>query len=299
MENLKAVTGVIDPPSNLGLIGLGSIGIHIAKNLSSFGYNLKVHTRSRNANKYKALANSKGCDYPYEVGVNSDAILICVTDCQAVESVIFGKHGVIDSISKGSIIIDCSTISPDKSRSIHKRLFNSGIGYLDCPVTGGTEAAESGNLTLFVGGDVNQLKRVSTILGVIGKKIVHFGEVGKGQEVKAINQILVAGNCIALAEATALGEKLNLPMKKVLRTLQTGAADSWVVRNRSTNMLNNYYPLGFKISLHKKDLDIAIDLANSLGLDIDITDKIRKIEEKLIKKGFQDEDISALKRHLI
>ncbi len=282
---------------NLGFIGLGAIGLPIAANLNAAGFNLKVHTKSRIAEESLKLKGVKACASPRDTAKGTDVLLICVSNDDAVEAVLFGASGAVETLKENSTIIDLTTISPNTSRSIAHKLEARKITYIDAPVTGGTEGAERGALTIFLGANESICIRLSPILNKIGNRIYAFGKVGKGQEVKALNQVLVAGTYMALAEAIALGQSLDLPMEMVIEALQKGAANSWALQNRSSSMLNNKYPLGFKLSLHHKDLCIALGLAEKQGLDLPVTSKVKQIEERLIEQKYSDEDISALRRY--
>ena len=169
--------------------------------------------------------------------------------------------------------------------------------YLDAPGTGGTEGAKAGSLTVLVGGEPAALERARPVLEIIGGSIHHFGPVGRGQQVKAVNQVLVAGSYAAVAEAMALGQRLELPMEAVVNALQGGAAGSWALSHRATSMLTASYPLGFRMSLHHKDLGIALDAAGDVNLDLPVTQLVANLENNLMERGHGDEDVSALHRH--
>ena len=292
------ISNSINSKTTLGFIGLGSIGLPIAANLVKAGFSVKVHTRSREAEKSKDLLGAKRCETPKHASQGSQVLLICVSDHYAVEEVLFGPVGAQNSLTKGSIVIDLSTIIPSKSKEFANKLSLNGVDYIDAPVSGGTEGAKTGTLTIFLGGDSITQKRIEPILNSIASSIYPFGEIGKGQEVKAINQILVAGSFASVAEAIALGEKLQLPMDVVVEALQKGAGNSWALINRAKSMLEDNYPLGFKLHLHHKDLTIAVTTAKNLGLKLPITSKVKELEEKLIKEGYQDQDVSVLKRYI-
>ncbi len=284
---------------SLGFVGLGSIGLPIARNLVQAGFDLKVHTRSRHAENDKDLKKSKSCDSPEKAAQGCQVLFICVSDDEAVQNVLFGPGGAYASLGKGAIVVDLSTISPATARNISRKLEQKHVQYCDAPVSGGTEGAQNGTLTMFMGCDKTTLHLLSPVLQRIAKYYYSFGGVGKGQEVKAINQILVAGNYIALAEAIAMGQALELSMDDVIQALQGGAGSSWALANRSTSMLHDRYPLGFKLKLHHKDLSIALQTAEALGLNLSITKKVRDIEENLISKGFGDKDVAVLRRSII
>ncbi len=283
---------------SIGFIGLGAIGLPIAANLVSAGFHLKVHTRSRIAERDERLQGVTPFSSPRDVADGSELLFICVSDDDAVKSILFGANSVEESIQEGSLIVDLSTISPSTARSIGKRFQSKGITYIDAPVSGGTEGAQSGNLTIFLGCDENNLERLRPFLNPISTNIFTFGELGRGQEVKALNQILIAGNYVALSEAISLGQKLGLPMDLVINSLQKGAASSWALSNRSENMLLDEYPLGFKLGLHHKDLSIALNVAKEIGLNLPISSQIKNIEEKLIDIGYYDYDLSVLKKSI-
>ena len=282
----------------LGFVGLGSIGLPIAANLLDAGFSLKVHTRSRIAETSKELKGSKSCSTPQDAAEGCDVLLICVSDDDAVEEILFGPQGAELSLKPGNIVIDLSTISPAKARLFAAKLYNKNVTYLDAPVTGGTEGAKAGTLTIFLGGNIESLNKIASILEPIAGSVYPFGNVGKGQEVKAINQILVAGSYAAVAEAIALGQALKLPMDIVVEALEKGAASSWALSNRSQSMLKDDYPLGFKLQLHLKDLYIALKTAEEKGLKLPITSKVKELEEELIKEGYKDKDVSVLKRSI-
>ncbi len=278
----------------LAFIGLGAIGEPMSQRLIDNGYDLNLYKRN-NLN----IDDQKNYFYdPVEAVDDCDGLLICVTDDNAVESVLFGDNGVAGSLKPNSFVIDFSTISPNKSISIHKRLGQQNIFYVDCPVSGGTEGAHNGSLSLFVGASKKECSSFEHIFEVLGKSINFFNGVGKGQQVKALNQILVAGTYAAVAEAMELGKLLELPMDDVVTALKVGAANSWPLENRSKAMLTDKHPLGFKLELHHKDLSIAIDLAQSINIDLPIASRVKEIEQRLIHAGLGELDVSVLHRYI-
>ena len=281
---------------NLGFIGLGAIGLPMATNLCQGGFPLAVHTRSRHAETAPGIQGARPCASPAEAAEAADVLLICVSDDAAVETVLFGADGAASALRPGSVVVDCSTIAPATALACAERLARQGISYLDAPVTGGTEGAKAGTLTLLVGGEPEALERTRPILEVIGGTIHHFGPVGRGQQVKAVNQVLVAGSYAAVAEAMALGERLALPMDQVVEALKGGAAGSWALEHRAPGMLAGRYPLGFKLALHHKDLGIALDAAKSVQLELPISNLVQQLEEGLMQEGHGDDDVSALHR---
>ena len=278
------------------MVGLGAIGLPMAVNLHRAGYALQVHTRSRTAERAADLEGAVSCASPASVAQNVDVLLVCVSDDSAVEEVLFGADGAAVSLRKGCVVLDCSTISPATAIACAERLANAGVHYLDAPVTGGTEGAVAGTLTLLVGGEAEALDRARPLLKVIGSSIHHFGSVGMGQQVKAVNQVLVAGSYAAVAEAMALGQRLQLPMDAVVTALKQGAAGSWALSHRSTAMLEGEYPLGFRLDLHHKDLNIALSSGREVGLEMPVTHLVQQLEAELISRGYGNEDVSTLRR---
>ena len=286
------------PESRLAFIGLGALGLPMAVNLRAAGYRLRVHTRSRAAESDPGLEGSSAADSPAAAVRGCAALLLCVSDDAAVESVLWGEQGAGPALEQGSLVIDCSTISPSTARAMAERLAERDIAYIDAPVTGGTEGAKAGTLTVLCGGETIAVNQARPVLEVIGGSIHHFGDVGSGQKVKAINQVLVAGSYAAVAEAVALGQHLQLQMERVVDALRQGAAGSWALEHRSEAMINDAYPLGFKLALHHKDLGIALNAASRTGLKLPITEAVYAQEQSLMEAGLGDADVSALRRSL-
>jgi 3-hydroxyisobutyrate dehydrogenase-like beta-hydroxyacid dehydrogenase len=193
-------------------------------------------------------------------------------------------------------VIDCSTISPGTSRRLGAALAARNIRYLDAPVTGGTEGAKAGTLSVLVGGAPEDLDQATPLLEILGSSITHFGPVGSGQEAKAVNQVLVAGSYAAVAEALQLAERLGLDRQQVVSALKGGAAGSWALEHRSAQMINDHYPLGFKLALHRKDLAIALEAAEAQQLELPVSRLVAAMEDALLADGHGDLDVSVLAR---
>ena len=281
----------------VGVIGLGALGLPMAANLRRADVPLRVHTRSRSPERDPSLQGSIACATPAEAAEGVDVLLVCVSDNAAVEAVLFGANGASGQLAAGSVVVDCSTIAPATAIASAQRLARQGVDYVDAPVTGGTEGAKAGSLTVLVGGETAALDRARPVLEIIGGSIHHFGPVGRGQQVKAVNQVLVAGSYAAVAEAMALGQRLALPMEAVMDALKHGAAGSWALSHRAHSMLMAQYPLGFRMALHHKDLGIALDAADDVSLDLPVAQLVANLESTLMKRGHGDEDVSALHRH--
>jgi 3-hydroxyisobutyrate dehydrogenase-like beta-hydroxyacid dehydrogenase len=288
---------------NLAWIGLGAIGTPMALNLLKAGYGLTVHNRTPSRCAALEAAGAAVAPSPAAAARQADALLLCVSDDTAAEAVLLGgadptvrTEAAAAGLRPGSLVIDCSTIGPATSRRLAAALAERQIRYIDAPVTGGTEGAKAGTLSVLVGGDAQDLERARLLLEVIGSRITHFGPVGAGQEAKAVNQVLVAGSYAAVAEALQLAERLGLDRHQVVEALKGGAAGSWALEHRSAQMINDHYPLGFKLALHRKDLGIALEAAAGQQLELPVTEQVAAMEDDLLASGHGDLDVSALAR---
>ena len=283
----------------VSFLGLGAMGTPMAKNLLQAGYPLTVHNRDRGKEEALATEGARRAASPAEAVGRAALVLLCLSDDAAVEEVLLGgspKGPAITSLRPGTLGIDLSTSAPSTSQRLAKQLADHGASYLDAPVTGGTEGARAGTLSVLVGGCVDDLERARPLLEVVGARITHLGPVGAGQKAKAVNQVLVAGSYAAVAEALALAQRLGLPMDTLVAALKDGAAGSWALEHRSANMLASHYPLGFKLALHRKDLAIAIAAARAADLELPVSAQVAALEDALIAQGHGDEDVSALAR---
>ncbi len=283
---------------NVAFIGMGTMGAPMALNILKAGFPVTVHNRTRQREEPVAEAGATRATSPKDAARGADLIITCVADTPDVEAVILGDDGVIHGASEGALVIDMSTISPSATRTIAGRLREKGIGMIDAPVSGGSEGARNGTLSIMIGGESKAVERAMPVLEAMGKTINHIGPVGAGQTAKAINQIIVAGTYWSVAEGMALGLKAGLDMGKVVEAVGGGAAGSWGLANRSGNMIKNDYPLGFRVRLHRKDLGIALEVARELGVTIPVAAYVEQVESGLIGKGHGDEDVSAMARNI-
>ena len=278
-------------PPTLAFIGLGALGTPMAANLLQAGHPLLVHNRTPSAAEPLVAAGARWAASPAQAAATADCLCLCLSDDAAVQAVL---EDAIAGLQPGSLVIDFSTISPATSRAMATALGQSGVAYIDAPVTGGTEGARAGTLSVLVGADVADLERALPVLQVVGERISHLGPVGAGQQAKAVNQVLVAGSYAAAAEAVALAQRLELPMDALLAALRPGAAGSWALSHRADGMVQGHYPLGFKLALHRKDLAIAQQAAAAVDLDLPITNQVASMEDGLIHRGHGELDVSVL-----
>jgi 3-hydroxyisobutyrate dehydrogenase len=280
----------------IAFIGLGTMGVGMALNILKAGHELTVHNRTREKEEAVAKEGARRASTPKEAAVGAEITVICVSDTPDVEKIILGENGVIHGAAEGSLVVDMSTISPTATVRIAQEIGKKGIKMLDAPVSGGPEGARNGTLSIMVGGQADAVAMALPILETMGKSVIHVGASGAGQITKAINQIIISGTYLTVAEGLTLGMKAGLEMEKVLQAIWGGAAGSWVLHNRGINVVKNTYPLGFRLNLHHKDLRIALDEARELGVTLPATALVAQIENGLIAQGFGNEDVSAIGR---
>jgi 3-hydroxyisobutyrate dehydrogenase len=280
----------------VAFIGMGTMGAPMALNILKAGYPVTVHNRTREKEAAAAAAGAQRAASPVEAARAAEIIITCVSDTPDVERIILGENGVIQGARAGSLVIDMSTISPSATREIAAALAEKEIHMIDAPVSGGSEGARQGTLSIMVGGAEDDVAAAQGVLKAMGATISHVGPIGSGQLTKAINQIVLAGTYWSVAEGIALGLKAGLDMETVVNAVGGGAAGSWAMVNRSGNMIRNEYPLGFKVELHRKDLNIALGVARELGVPLPMTAFVEQVETGLIARGYAEEDISAIAR---
>ena len=280
----------------VGFIGLGTMGSEMAANIVRAGFPLTAWNRTPGRASELADLGATFAETPAAVAADSDIVVICVSDTPDVEAVLFGPEGVAAGAREGTLVIDCSTIAPSGSWKFAEQLDGVGIAMVDAPVSGGSEGARNATLTIFVGGHERDVERARPVLTAMGRTITHVGPIGAGQAVKAVNQVILAGAYLGVAEGIVLATKAGLDLPQVIEALGGGAAQSWVLAHRSGRMVDNDYPLGFKLSLHRKDLGIALGLADQLGASLPLAAMTAALESGLIAQGHGDEDMSALAR---
>jgi 3-hydroxyisobutyrate dehydrogenase len=282
--------------TKVGFVGLGTMGGAMAANAARAGFEVSAWNRTPGrATELEELGVTVR-ESPSAVGSASDVVVTIVSDTPDVEAVLFGEGGLVEAARPGLLVIDCSTISPSGTRDFGRRLAERGVALVDAPVSGGSEGARNATLTIFVGGDAPDVERARPVLEALGRTITHVGALGSGQAVKAVNQVILAGGYLGVAEGIVLALKSGLDVAQVVEALGGGAAQSWVLANRSGRMIANDYPLGFKVALHRKDLAIALDLARELGTELPVSELVAQLEDELIRDGHANEDMSNLAR---
>jgi 2-hydroxy-3-oxopropionate reductase len=269
----------------IGFIGLGIMGRPMARNLLKAGYPLIVHNRSRSAVEELAGAGAKAATSPKDVAAQCDVLITMLPNSPDVELVALGKDGIIEGARSGLVFIDMSTISPIVSQKIGAGLAAKRVRMLDAPVSGGEKGAIDAALSIMVGGDKALFDAVLPIFQTMGKTITLLGPLGAGGFTKLANQIIVAVNLTALAEALTLARKAGLDRELTLTALGGGLAGSRCLEQKKPNYLANTYNPGFKIDLHYKDLGLIMDAARSLGVPLPATAVVQELFSALRVRG--------------
>jgi 3-hydroxyisobutyrate dehydrogenase len=282
----------------IGVAGLGTMGGAMAQNIARAGFPLTVWNRTPERTRAFGTNGIPVARTPAALADHVDVVLLCVSDTPDVESVLFGPDGVASGARPGSFVIDCSTIDPAAARRFAARLSQQSVAFIDAPVTGGSEGAQNATLAILVGGEAASVERARPILAAIGQTMTHFGPVGAGQAAKAVNQVIVAGTYMGVAEGMVLAIKAGLDPEQVVEALSGGAGQSWILTNRSHRMIANDYPPGFQVALHLKDLAIALSMARSTGTVLPVTALVSQLEASLVALGHGGDDLSALARSI-
>jgi 3-hydroxyisobutyrate dehydrogenase-like beta-hydroxyacid dehydrogenase len=282
----------------IGLIGLGLMGRPMGINLLKAGYPLTVWNRTASRADELVAAGATLAKSPKEVALASNVLITMVSDPPALEQVLWGANGTgtaaLPALRSGSIYIDCSTVSPALARKIASDCAQRGIQFLDAPVTGGDWGAKKGELIFMVGGDAATLKTVEPILAVLGKRWFHLGPNGAGQTIKLAMNLILALQVDALAEAMALVTGAGLKGENLVEVMQSSMARSGVLDVKAPNLLKGEYTPSFPLRLMHKDLSLALDLANQIGVALPATAAARETYNYVKGAAKQDLDYSAV-----
>ena len=274
----------------VGMIGLGAMGLGMARNLAKAGFLTAVYNRTTAKTLEFKVATY---DSPEALAAEVDIVLICVSADQDVIGLV---EAIAKTIKPGSIVVDLSTVSSDTAQKAAAILLKKEVNFLDAPVSGGVEGAKNGTLAMMVGGNIKALEKARPALEAIAKRIIHLGGTGSGQATKAANQIMCAGINQAVTEALAFAQSQGLEIEKVIDVISGGAAGNWFLEHRGYTMTQDIFTPGFKLALHHKDLKICQTMAAQSDIAIPLSDMTVINYEQLMNDGYGDEDISALYR---
>ena len=283
--------------SNVGFIGLGTMGTPMAGHLQAGGHQMFVHTRSAVPEALKS-GGATICSSGKDVAQRADIIFIMVPDTPDVEKVLFGQNGVAEGLSKGKTVVDMSSISPVETKAFARRINELGCEYLDAPVSGGEVGAKAASLTIMVGGSEAAFEQVKPLFALIGKNITLVGANGDGQTTKVANQIIVALTIEAVGEALLFAAKAGADPAKVRQALMGGFAASRILEVHGERMIKRTFNPGFRIELHQKDLNLALSNARLLGVSLPNTATAQELFNSCAAHGGKAWDHSAMVRAL-
>lgn len=279
----------------VGFIGLGIMGLPMARNLAKAGFELTIVSgHARDAVAELRAGGARVVSAPADVANGCELVVTCLPDTPDVREVVAGPGGILEGARQGLLVVDHSTIAPLAAREIAEACARRGVAFLDAPVSGGQQGAIAGTLAIMVGGDAQALAAAMPVLEAVGKKIVHVGASGAGQFTKACNQIICAITWQAIGEGMALGVKAGVDPAKMLEAVSAGAARCWALEVRTPRLLDGDFKPGFMAKLQHKDLVIATDAGKQLGVPLPVTSLVTEFYGALKAAGKGDWDTSSL-----
>lgn len=282
----------------IGFIGLGIMGQGMSRNLLNAGFSVRAWNRTSSKVDELVKDGATIASSPADVAAECDIVVICVSDTPDVQQIILGEDGVLKGAIPGSLVVDCSTISPQVTKELANKLREKNVGMLDAPISGGSEGAANGTLSIMVGGSDSDFQRALPVFDAMGKSITHVGESGAGQMVKLVNQVLVVGNCQAMCEALLLAQAGGLDLEKAYNAVKDGAAGSWMFTNRGNQIIDRDFRPGFMIDLQQKDLRLVLEAADELGAPLPTTSMIFQFYRTLQQMGLGEEGNHGLVKAL-
>lgn len=282
----------------IGFIGLGLIGLPMAKNILAKGFSLSVYARTQGKTDGLVSRGVAVATSPKELAARVDCVITMVTSGRDVKEIALGKNGLVEGAHPGLVHVDMSTIGPSSARSIAKKLSPSDIEFIDAPVTGSTPKAISGELTIFIGGKKDVVDRIEPVLRAMGTTLLYMGEVGAGQAIKLVNNQILAASFATIAESILLSKSLGIDIAKAVEVLLMVPATSPMMRLKLPNYITDTYPLLFSIANMKKDITLAQKELAEHNSHLPLIDKLVELYNQAVDEGFKDEDVSAIIKSL-
>lgn len=278
----------------LGFVGLGRMGLPMARNLLRAGFSLTVHNRSRGAVAQLSAEGVRPADSPRQVAESADLVLTCLPAPVASEDVFLGPDGLIAASRAGLILIDCSTVSPGLSRRLYQAAKERGAGFLDAPISGGPEGAEAATLTIMAGGDADVFERARPVFQALGQNIHHVGPAGAGSAVKLANQLLVAIHTAAATEAAVLAAKSGVDPQVLFDVVSTSYGGSTMFRRTMPRLMERDFVPGAPMGLLLKDLELIHQVSDELNVRTPLGATAAELFKEARALGFGGEDMAAL-----
>ncbi len=280
----------------IGFIGLGIMGLPMAKNLLKAGFGIVAHNRSRRAVDELAALGAESAACPKEVAEGSEVVITMLPDTPDVQEVLVGKGGVLEGIRPGMIVVDMSTISPKASMELAQRFKGKGVAMLDAPVSGGQKGAVDGALSIMVGGDAEAFAKCMPIFNALGKTIILVGPSGAGETVKLCNQVICALNIVSMCEGITLCAKSGVDVETMIRVVSGGLGASNIISNLAPKILKGDMEPGFKLRLQQKDIHLALQLAEELRTPLPVSGLAHQIFRIAEAEGLGEKGTQALIR---
>ena len=269
----------------VGFIGLGIMGRGMVSNLLKHQFTVCVWNRTASRMAPFVQQGAVAGTSPADVAAQSDIIITCVSDTKDVQHVVVGEQGILETLDPGKLVIDMSTISPEVTRELGNLIEAKGSGMLDAPISGGSEGAEKGTLSIMIGGDAAHVERAMPYFEAMGKTITHVGPRGAGQAVKLVNQILVVVTMLGVSEALLFAQASGVDLERTLDAVTQGAAGSWMLSNRGPQVIERDWRPGFTIDLQQKDLRLVLEAADQLSVPLMGTSMIYQLYKSLQDRG--------------
>ena len=282
----------------IGYAGMGIMGRGMAANLLRAGHDVTVWNRTRSRTADLEAIGAHVAETPAELAAACDITMVCVSDTPDVEAVTLGDQGLIHGLEAGKIVVDHSTISASATRRLATATQEVGADWVDAPVSGGSEGAEKGTLSIMAGGSAENLAVVRPFLETYGSTITHVGPIGAGQMVKLVNQVLVVVNGLAVSEALLLAEAGGLDLGATIEAVKGGGAGSWMLANRGPQIVERDWRPGFTIDLQQKDLRLVLESADELAVPLPATSLVFQLYRGLQRQGLGHEGNHALVKAL-
>jgi len=280
--------------SRIGFVGLGIMGRPMALNLTKAGHSLKVFNRTPSKLKPLTDAGAQPAATPADAAIGSEAIITMVSDTPDVEQVVLGDSGILQKASRGSVVVDMSTISPSATARMARQCEARGVDMLDAPVSGGERGAIEGTLSIMVGGHEEVFRRCTPIFQAMGRNVVYCGDHGTGQTTKLCNQVICVLNILAVCEGLTLAQRSGLDLDAMLRAVSGGAAGSWMLSNLAPKMIQGNWAPGFLIRLQQKDLRLVMQAADELKLSLPGTALVHQLFDSAESRGWGEEGTQAM-----
>ncbi|SDP59345.1 NAD(P)-dependent oxidoreductase [Desulforhopalus singaporensis] len=285
--------------TTVGFIGIGVMGKSMASHLLEGGFSLNVYNRTKDKAKELIKRGAHWCDNPGKVASDSDVVITIVGYPSDVEQIYLGDDGILHHLSPGNIAVDMTTSSPQLAARIYHKAREKGVAVLDAPVSGGDIGAKEGKLSIMVGGDEDVFNAVMPIFSLMGKNIVYQGSAGSGQHCKMANQIAIASTMLGVCESIRYAEKAGLDPGTVLETIASGAAASWSLSNLGPRIINGNFEPGFYVKHFIKDMRIALESSEEIGLSAKGLALAKSMYEELAEQGGENFGTQALYKNYL